>query len=255
VAFYANFYDLFPNEMQQIFGGMIQGAPQSFMPRVICEDDADLPHCDAPRLVYMDFYRGDCSNPDTCRPNPAEVTYADLPVLDDGGSLPLQIYAVIYALQDFPIFFDTSFQNQLFICIEGQGDCFEPDPNAVEGVDYVRYTSSSYLRSFLAFQLEPAVGVGEQTGLGFAMVKEARDLSIARDILLKLRDTDPPYDADQLDQADLDALDEIDYELPDAVELEIDRIDSRVGYLESFFNQVIELERRFGIESFSYFVN
>src|SRR6185503_17117846 len=129
---------------------------------------------------------------------PAEVTYGGLPVLDGGGSLSLQIYAAAYGLQDFPVFFDTSFQNQLLVCIEGQGDCFEPDPAADQGVDFVRYTSPRYRRSFLAFQVDPAVGVGEQTSIGFAMVKEARDLNAILGVLLRLRETDPEYDVDQL---------------------------------------------------------
>lgn len=254
VAFYSNFYDLFPNEMQQIWNGMIRGFPQAYMPRIVCEagEGAD---CDDPRLLYMDFYRGDCSQPETCRPNPAEVTYAGLPVLDGGGSLSLQIYAALFGLQEFPVFFDTSFQNQLFICIEGQGDCFEPDGEAVEGEDYVRYTSDRYRRSFIAYQVEPAVGVGEQTSIGFAMVEEARDSSALLSVLLRLRETDPEYAFDQLDPADLEFAESLGYDLPTApadVEAEITRIDNRVIELESFFNQIIELERDLGIQGFRY---
>jgi hypothetical protein len=250
VAFYTNFYDLFPNEMQQIFNGMIRGFPKAYMPRLTCDDGGRMPDCDAPRLVYMDFYRGDCSSEDTCRPNPAEVTYGDLPVLDGGGSLSLQVYAALYGLQDFPVYFDTSFQNQLFICIEGQGDCNEPADEAVEGVDFVRYTSDRYRRSFLAYQVEPAVGVGEQTSIGFAMVEEARDLNVALRVLLAARDTEPAYDYDQVDPELLQQLEDVDYDPPDSpvdIESEIARIDNRIVNLESFFNQIIELERDWGI--------
>ena len=256
VAFYTNFYDLFPNEMQQIFNGMIRGFPDAYMPRVVCDDPKQFPRCDKPRLLYMDFYRGDCSKPETCRPNPAEVTYAGLPVLDGGSSLSLQIYAALYGLIYFPVFFDTSFQNQLFVCIEGQGDCYEPDPSAVEGVDYVRYTSDYYRRSFLAWQVEPAVGVGEQTSMGFAMVKEARDLGIARRALIALRDTDPAYSIAKLDPALVAATDAVDYDLPTTppeVEAEIARIDRRLSSLESFFNQIIQFERDYGIQPFGYY--
>jgi hypothetical protein len=234
---------------------MIRGFPQAYMPRIVCEDGADPPECKSPRLLYMDFYRGDCSQEETCRPNPADVTYAGLPVLDGGGSLSLQIYAAVYGLQDFPVFFDTSFQNQLFICIEGQGDCFEPDPTAVEGVDYVRYTSDRYRKSFIAYQVEPSVGVGEQTSIGFAMVKEARDLSDTLGVLLELRETTPAYSLDQLPPERLQLLDEIGYAPPtDPVEVEdeIARLDDRIIDLESFFNQIIELERDLGIQSFRY---
>ena len=255
VAFYANFYDLFPNEMQQIWNGMIRGFPSAYMPRIVCEAGGTAPACKNPRVVYMDFYRGDCSKQATCKPNPADVTYAGLPVLDGGGSLSLQIYAAAYGLQDFPVFFDTSFQNQLMVCIEGQGDCFEPDPESDEGVDYVRYTSSRYRRSFLAFQVDPAVGVGEQTSIGFAMIKEARDLDAILQVLSKLPNTEPAYDAEQLSAEDLAKLDELGYQLPDtalAIDNEITRIDNRVVDLESFFNQLIELERDYGIQSFRY---
>jgi hypothetical protein len=256
VAFYTNFYDLFPNEMQQIFNGMIRGFPAAYMPRVVCDEPGTFPRCDEPRVLYMDFYRGDCSRPETCRPNPAEVTYAGLPVLDGGSSLSLQIYAALYGLIYFPVFFDTSFQNQLFVCIEGQGDCYAPDASAVEGVDYVRYTSDYYRRSFLAWQVEPAVGVGEQTSMGFAMVKEARDLGIARRALLALRDTDPTYSVDDLDPALVAATEAIDYALPTTpteAEAEITRIDRRLSSLESFFNQIIQFQRQYGIQPFGYY--
>jgi hypothetical protein len=252
VAFFANFYDLFPNELQQIWNGMIRGFPSAYMPRIVCPGGGSA--CANPRLQYMDFYRGDCSKPETCRPNP-EVTYGGLPVLNGGGSLSLQIYAAAFGLQDFPVFFDTSFQNQLMVCIEGQGDCFEPDPDADQGVDYVRYTSPRYRRSFLAFQVEPAVGVGEQTSIGFAMVKEARDLDAILNVLAKLPVTMPEYDVSQLTAEDLALLDELGYELPDGalgIDAEIDRITGRVFDLESFFNQLIELQRDFGIQSFRY---
>jgi hypothetical protein len=188
----------------------------------------------------MDFYRGDCSQAATCRPNPADVTYAGIPVLDGGGSLSLQIYAASYGLQDFPVFFDTGFQDQLFVCVEGQADCFTPDPSATEGVDYVRYTSDAYNKSFLAFQREPGADVAQQTSTGFAMVKEARDLHQELTVLLKLRDL----------------LQALAYNAPATgarIEAEITRLGDRVTNLESFFNEVIELQRDYNIQSFSYF--
>ncbi len=256
VAFYANFYDLFPNEMQQIFNGMIRGFPDAYMPRIECEPGAVFPKCQQPRVQYMDFYRGDCSQPSTCRPDPATVTYAGLPVLDGGGSLSLQIYAASFGLRDFPVFFDTSFQNQLFICVEGQADCFTPDPSAVEGQDYVRYTSDRYNKSFLAYQVAPGVGAAAQTSTGFAMVKEARDLNTTLAVLTKLRDTKPAYSIDQLAQSDRDALAAVGYDPPTSppgIEAEITRIDNRIVDLESFFNEMIQLQRDYGIQSFSYF--
>jgi hypothetical protein len=250
VQFYANFYDLFPNEMQQIFTGMIRGAPKALAPRVVCDDTDTMPKCSSPHLLYMDFYRGDCSQPDTCRPDPADVTYGNMPILDGGANITLQTYAALAGLSDFPVYFDTTFSNQLFVCIEGQADCYKPDDNAKDGVDYVRYTSPRYRRTFVAFQVEPTQAVAEQTSIGFAMVKEAHDLDIILEALRKERDGDKKYSADNLTQDDLNALTAIGYDPPrttTAIDSEIDRVEQRVVDLESFLNQLIELERQLGI--------
>ncbi|HEX7480222.1 MAG TPA: zinc-dependent metalloprotease [Polyangiales bacterium] len=259
VAFYANFYDIFPNEMQQIFNGMIRQDPHSYMPRVVCDDPIPSPPgCNKPRLQYMDFYRGDCSTAATCRPNPADVTYAGLPVLDGGGSITLQIYAAIYGLSDFPVYFDTTFENQLFICIVGQADCFDPAPDAQEGKDFVRYASPRYRRTFIAFQVEPSGSVGAQTSIGFAMVKEAHDLDLELSALHKVRDGKKPYALTNLSSAERAALTALGYQLPTTklgVDDEITRVDSRIQDLESFFNQMIQLQRSYGIQGVAYYAH
>jgi len=258
VAFYANFYDLFPNEMQQIFTGMIRGYPKAIAPRVVCNGGSSSPKCPDARLLYMDFYRGDCSRQETCRPNPADVTYGNLPVLDGGGNITLQIYAALVGLTDFPVYFDTTFQNQLFVCIEGQADCFKPGMKAVEGTDFVRYTSPRYRRTFVAFQVEPSEGVAEQTSIGFAMVKEARDQDVILGALQKMRDGATPNSADNLTQADRDALNALKYTLPrtpQEIKDELDRVDYRIQELESFFNQMIDLQRGLSIQGPAIFSN
>ncbi|HKP56321.1 MAG TPA: hypothetical protein VJV78_06365 [Polyangiales bacterium] len=260
VAFFSNFYDLFPNEMQQIFTGMIRGYPQAYMPRIVCEGGGVVGSsgCGKPRLVYMDFYRGDCSKKDTCLPNPAETTYAKLPVVDGGGSLTLQIYAALYGLAYFPVYFDTTFQNQLFVCIEGQADCFEPAKEAKENEDFVRYTSPRYRRTFVAFQVEPKEGVGEQTSIGFAMVKEAYELDIALSALRKMQNGPEPNSVNNLSPDDLMKVKQIGYTLPTTptdIANEATRVNGRIVDLESFLNQMIEIQRQSGIQGISYFVN
>jgi hypothetical protein len=259
VVFYSNFYDLFPNEMQQIFTGMIRGYPQAYMPRIVCDGATPGQGCTKPRLVYMDFYRGDCSKADTCLPNPAESsTYRDLPVVDGGGSLTLQIYAAIYGLAYFPVYFDTTFQNQLFVCIEGQADCFDPAKEAVENKDFVRYTSPRYRRTFVAYQVEPREGVAEQTSIGFAMVKEAYELDIALGTLRKMQTGPEPNSPNNLSPDDLNLIKQIGYTLPTTptdIANEMERVNNRIIDLESFLNQMIEIQRQSGIQGFSYFVN
>ncbi|MDH5490682.1 MAG: hypothetical protein OEY14_01785 [Myxococcales bacterium] len=254
VPFWTNYYDLFPVEMQQLFQGLIQDQPEVISPRLECE--GTFPSCDNPQLVYMDLYRGDCSNPATCRPDPRDA-YAGMPVLDGGSAVTLQFLATILALTEFPTFFDPSFQNQLYICVEGNGACFEPSPTAIEGTDYVRYYSQRFGKSFIAWQVEPALNVPNQTSIGFSMVKEAADADF---IVYALR----TYQGDfggalnsitNLTPAERARLTTIGYPIPADARIgpEIDRINGRLLDLESFFFQMIQLENETGIASYLRF--
>ncbi len=258
VPFFTNFYDVFPLEMQQIFSGMIRERPESYMPRLHCDSDDTFPVCSAPRIQYMDFYRGDCSaGSTTCRPDPAEVTYRDMPVVDGGASILLQIYAALFGLSEFSVYFDTTFQQQLFVCVEGAADCFAPAEGAVDDVDYVRFESDRYGKSFLAWQVEPTRHVANQTSIGFAMVKEAKDTQFILRMLQKYRGDEDicgtgctPYDEGNLTAEELARLDALDYDLPtDETTLgsEETRLDGHLFGLESFFNQLIQLQRQIGI--------
>jgi hypothetical protein len=257
VPFYTNMYDLFPLEMQQIFSGMIRDEPHEYMPRIQCQ--GSFPRCMNPRLVYLDFYRGDCSpGSTTCRPDPIDVTYRDDLVMNGGGNIILQIYAALYGLAEFPTFFDTTFANQLFICREGNGDCPEPGAGATEGTDFVRYTSERYGQSFLAYQVEPTTAAVNQTSIGFELVKEARDLSFILQMLRTYRGDfepgSPPPSLSFLTAAQRAQLAALEYDLPPAdvgpISAEIDRIYGRVLDLESFLNQLIQLERQMGVGSY-----
>ncbi|MCC6873151.1 MAG: hypothetical protein IT378_02490 [Sandaracinaceae bacterium] len=266
VVFSTNFYDIFPNEVQQVFTGMIAGRPEAYMPRVSCAPGSAFPDCTDPRITYMSFYRGDCSEgaaPGSCYPDPAEVTYrpdtagrdGGMYVLNGGTSFLLQNYAAIYGLAEFPIYYDTTFQNQMFLCIEGSGDCNAPAQGATEGVDYVRYTSRRLGLNFLAFQVTPAEGVFTQTSIAFTMVKEARDTEFILRMLQTYRgdfESNPAapsclcYLTPQ-QQADLAAL---GYTIPSSeaqLQFEIERLNDRLVDLESFFNYLVQLERTFGI--------
>lgn len=247
VPFWTNFYDLFPIEMQQIFQGIIQDEPESISPRIACDESSPPDQCIDPRVIYMDFYRGDCSELETCRPDPIEETYADLDILDGGSSVLLQYLAAVFALADFPVFFDTTFQNQLFICVEGEGDCFVPSAASVEGVDYVRHSSSRFGKTFLAFQIEPSIAIPNQESIGFNMVEEAAANAFAIEVLEQLADGDlvPPED--------LAELSDRGYRVPltqeDALS-DLRSLDRRQVELESFFFQLIDLQRQLGIASY-----
>ena len=257
VPFYTNFYDLFPLEVGQIFGGMIRDRPEAFMPRVTCGGGA-FPVCDEPRIVYPDFFRGDCSEGSASCRDTVETLYAGDPVVDGGSSLFLQIYAALYALAEFPVFFDTTFARQLYICREGAGDCPTPRPSAVEGADFVRHESGRFGQTYVAFRVDgqdASDPTGEASSLGFQMVKEAADLAFIQDMLVKYEGggIDPPLDPDNLTSAERTRLSGLGYDLPpDAASLtqEQDRVGDRIVDLEGFFNQLIQLERDLGVASY-----
>jgi len=247
VPFWVNFNDLFPIEIQQIFQGIIQDQPESISPRVVCEATAPDGTCAEPRVIYMDFYRGDCSSPDTCRPDPVTETYAGLDVVDGGSSVVLQFLAASFALFDFPVFFDTTFQNQLFICVEGEGDCFVPSASAVEGVDFARHRSARFGKTFLAFQIEPSATVPNQESIGFNMVKEASENAFAVEVLQRIAN------GEVVDPSELDELVALGYRIPanvDEAGSDLRTLDFRQRDLESFFFQLIDLQRRLGIASY-----
>ena len=255
--FLVNFYDVFPVEMQTIFSGLIREAPESLAPRLFCPGGT-FPACAEPELQYMDFYRGDCrEGSTTCRPDPIEVTYRDLPVVDGGSNILLQIYGLVYSLLDFPAFFDTSYAQQIAVCVEGAADCFSPSDTAVEGDDFVRYESDRYGKAFMAWQVEPTRDIPNATSIGFAMVKEAKDMQFIYNSLRKYRgDVDicgpgcTPLSTANLTAAELAELDAIGYTLPSdsgTVGNEVSRTYRRLTDLESFFNQLIQIRRDVGL--------
>ena len=257
---YTNFYDHVPPRderrssaayIREESGGLL-GAPPVRHRRHVPANRT----CTDPRLVYMDLYRGDCftEGSETCRPDPVDVTYRDMPVLDGGGSILLQIYAAIYGLSEFPVYFDTTFQNQLFVCVEGNGACYAPTDTAVEGVDYVRYISRRYGKSFIAFQVEPSSAITNQTSIGFDMVSEAADLDFIVLMLQKYRGDfgGTPSAIANLTAAERARLAAIGYEIPgdsETLNAEENRLFGRLQDLESFFNQLIQLENQIGITS------
>lgn len=259
VVFQTNLYDLFPVEMNQLFTGMIADQAVSYMPRVEC-GGGTFPACDSPRLVYMDFYRGDCLTPGstTCRPAP-DIAYdrPELHVLNGGDSFLLQSYAAIFGLAEFPVYYDTTFDSQMFICVEGSGDCSEPA--GVLGDDYARHTSLRYGQSYLAWQLDPSAA-GDRS-IAFSMVREASRLALIVQSLKELRGDFGGAPFDPANITDRPGLDATGYTFPLDALGNIDRarvgaqigtpgnpgFEARVNSLESFFNYLIQIEREYGI--------
>ncbi len=261
VPFWTNFYDLFPNELQQIFQGMILNQPEVTAPRVSC-GSGTFPQCNDPTLVYLNFFRGDCSDPDdlsTCAPA-TDVQYDGLPIVDPGGNVTLQFLGAAFALGEFPTFFDTSFQNQLFVCTAGEAPCPEPSAVMVEGDDYIEYTSDFYGKTFRAFDVEDTATVSENAGIGFAMIEEAKNNACLLDALTTYRGDDQPGvvppDEAYLSPEQAQCVADNEYELPTNLTFlddEVERIQDRQRQIESFIFQLQQLLRQFGISSYLRF--
>jgi len=262
-VYYTNMYDLFPSEINQLFGGMIGDQPQQYMPRVTCSASGAFPVCNDPQLVYMNIYRGDCATgapAGHCFPDPVTDTYnpathPGLYILDGGAGVLLQSYAAIFGLQNFPVYNDTTFETQTFLCVEGEGDC--QAATGVEGVNYVRYTSPRLSQSYLAWQVDPNSSQITQHSISFEMVREAaNDQQVYQCLQVYRGDfggVGAHYNVSNFTgtfatcAADLTS---IGYTIPVVtaqVDSEIDRMYGRIGDLESFFNYLIQLEREYGI--------
>ncbi|MEM9068497.1 MAG: hypothetical protein AAGE52_08320 [Myxococcota bacterium] len=268
VPFFTNFYDLYPAEIQQIFQGLIVQQPEAIAPRLVCASGGTEANrtCTDPTIIYPDFYRGDCSIAATCRPD-TQTIFGDMPIVSARSNVTLQFLAAVFGLSDLPTFFDSTFQNQLFVCIEGNGQCFAPTPadvefipgvTTVEEADYARFFSDRYGKSFIARKVEPSEGIPNQVSIGFEMVREAEETQFLLDVLQNFRGDfgGTPLDLDNLTAAQQSRVADIDYDLPTTVSFldsEVDRLDDRRRELESFFFQLIQLENQFGVRSYLRF--
>ncbi|MEM6954142.1 MAG: hypothetical protein AAF645_00600 [Myxococcota bacterium] len=233
LPFWVNFYDLFPEEIQQIFQGMMLDQPEVIAPRVRCSNNGI--ECEDPELIYLDFYTGDPDNP---RP-PTEQRYAGLEHVDTGAGFQLQAYALIFGLRDLPTFFDTTFDRQVFVCVVGEGDCPDRVEGQVEGVDYIEYASEDFGKTFRAWQVNPRADIPSQRSISFEYLREAKDLATTLRALQTYRGDfgGSPFTQGNLSTEQRTFLDSIGYTLPSDPETfieELNRVDQRIGQIESF---------------------
>jgi hypothetical protein len=237
--FFVNFYDVFPDEIRYILRGLITEEPKYYAPRVASID----PETSLPVLQYVDFYRGNCSqespdgipNFDECRP-PAHELYAGMPVLNDQKTFMVQNYGLVYGLSYLPTYFDSSPQEMLHFYKVGSLDDANIDPSLVEGVDYIVYTSDINHQTYMAFQVDETEG---KVGGSIAFEVVAKLLDIQNNLVawVACRDDGDAgtncgfSDAGQLGEAIQDAR----YDLTS---------------FESLINYAIELQHRYGINSY-----
>ena len=188
--FWINFYSMFPYEMSQLFGGLILDDSSLYGARV-CEEGQDNPisgeRCDRTTIIYQDLWRGSqFGDVEDLRGNPYDDIYADMPSIGGANSEMLRSWAVIFSLAEFPIFYDTTYEQQLYLFVEGTGDAFDirdcedyPDDEycSTEGVDYVRHFSDRFNFNVVSFWVEPEYSwEPESINTSFALVSMANEL-------------------------------------------------------------------------------
>jgi hypothetical protein len=233
--FYINFYDLFPLEMTDFFGGYIANDPRKFAPRVEIVDGQ-------PRIKHLNWWRSNprcgSSGVEPCR-GTIEATYPE-PALDGTSTELLRDWATILSLAEFPVFYDTSFEQRLMVFKLGNGDGWDipatrPDGTPTCGFgepgctqpDYIRYSSDRLSTTFVAVYIRPRYDYNlPEEALGFNLLKEIREKQ-DRQRALAARPSRTP-----------------------AEEEELARLNRQLASDDSFLEYLIDIQRRYGISAY-----
>ncbi|HJL16827.1 MAG TPA: hypothetical protein RMH99_14280 [Sandaracinaceae bacterium LLY-WYZ-13_1] len=245
--FFINFYDLFPVEMTELFGGYVIDDNRWMAPRVTVDEDSG-----EAQVYYLNYLRGNCRDATTgsttpCRESNAEE-FEQPPLMGTSNDV-LRLYAAIYALAQFPVFYDPSFESRLAIfkldnadgftipdvdnegnpttaygaAIPGSGHSVTTDP---EEADYITFVSDRLHTPYVAVKVRQRLTYNlEEEQLGYQL-------------LLRL------YEQQERVRA-LEAI--ADPTTEQRAELARLRRDLTSG--ESFLESLIEVQRIFGITS------
>jgi hypothetical protein len=154
--FFVNFFDAFETEVTELFGGLVLRNPRWYAPRVALDSQGD------PTLRYLSLYRAlDRGSQDATYPEPA-IDGSDTEVLRD--------WAAIQALANFPVYYDTSFEQRMLVFKLGSGDGYDIPTTRIDGSptcgyresgcstpDYVVYDSDRVHTSYVAVQISPTL--------------------------------------------------------------------------------------------------
>jgi hypothetical protein len=242
--YFINFYDLFPVEMTEIFGGHVIDDPRWIAPRLNVVGGE-------PQVQYLNYLLGQCRSPTS-----GEITTCDTPVVERFPGTPilgtsnevLRLYAAIQALAEFPVFYDPSFESRLAIfkmdnadgfdipnvqldgqptqafgaAIPGSGHAVVTDPAEA---DYIMYISERLHTPYVAVKVRERLTFNlEEEQLGFQLL---------------LRLTELQNRVNELEAA------------PDSPEMRQRIVDTQreLQASESFLEALIEVQRIFGITS------
>lgn len=250
--YYINFYDFFPGEMTELFGGFILDEASWYAPRVVTAGAT-------PEIEYPNWYVANgllgpqCTEPGTGEDRPCRGTvrseYTD-PAIDGTSNDVLRTYAAVFALAEFPVFYDTSWERRLAIFTLENGDGFaipdfqpdgsrtcyvgpeRTDPDHIPcaspaDADYITYTSDRVHTTYVAVRVRTSINAPllEEEQLGFEFLSNLQAVS---DRIGELTDGNPVNGEGGP---------------------ELDQLRRRRVHDESFLVTLIELQRIFGITS------
>lgn len=244
--FYLNFLDLFPIEMTELFGGYILDDPHWYAPRVTMEGGE-------PTLEYVNWYRGTLFA--TCQVGGRAVPCRQSNPVEFPGSVIggtsndiLRFYATVFALLEFPVYYDSSWEQRLAVFKLGNGDGFDipdrqPDGTATcafgaaiepghevctnaADADYITYESNRLHVTYVAVKVRTRIDYNlEEEQLGFQLLHQLT-----------------------VNQARIRELEDLPTRTP-AETQELSRRQATLERNESFLETLIELQRAFGINS------
>lgn len=257
--YYVNFHTVFPIEVTELFGGVILDDPSWFAPRI----QTGGPD---PIVQYPSWWRGG----DTCREGPRSVpcrganpTSYPGPAIEGTSNDIMRFYSVVFALSEFPVFYDTSWESRLAVYTTGTGDEFtmpdrQPDGSRtcalrserdeaeglptrtltpsgatcldLEDADYITYTSDRLHVTYVAAKVRSRTDYNlREEQLGFELL---RQIATRQDRVRELVDLESgrPLTAAERD--------------------ELSSSRRRLESDESFLQTLIQLQRIFGINSY-----
>jgi hypothetical protein len=227
--YYVNFYNLFEKEIVDLFGGLIMRNPKQYAPR----------YTDGGKLEYLSSFR----NNDRRTTN-QEDTYPQ-PAIDGIDSETLRDFATIQALSEFPVYYDTSFEQRLLVFKLGSGDGYTIPDKRADGTstckygsmncdkpDYIVYESDRLHTSYVAVVIDT-----DGTG-------KIDEQQVAYQLLLRMTQRQARI-RDLQDKRGKMSLSEDE-------SAELSRLSDDLQRDESYLEYLIELERQFGISSYFF---
>lgn len=249
--FFINFYTLFPIEMTELFGAYITDDDFARAPRMRIVDGE-------PHVQYVNLTRGSCRNPttgavETCV-GTVEERFTNPPILGTSNEV-LRQFATIFALSEFPVYFNPSFESRLQVfkldnadgftipdtgldgtptlafgsAIPGSGHTVTTDPTAAS---YIVYVSDRVSQPYVAVKVFERAASGDR-------IAEGEEEQIGFQILHNLYGL----------QEEVRALDALGAAITPAQRTRRAALQRRLTSGESFLEALIDVQRAYGITS------